>query len=433
MINEAWKAVERAFDRSAPDEALELIQKGGFDVNASSEEDEFTLLCRAILRSADLSVLRALVEAGADPTGASCWHSKGSSADVRRPAGVPIVLAASSLDPQRCSFLLEAGADVNEVNCWEDTALIVAAYDGKEDVAALLLRNGADVDYAAQSGTALAKAARASEYSMVRFLLAQGADPNIPNYRGDTPIQEVRKKVEKRLRDLTSPHSDARAFARATPPVLRLLAECEAVPEADRQAALEVLAKVEVELKKDEAELAPLGEPDAVARRSWFSQVKKRIKAAEGNRTMLELLAAKVLATPAAVGHKRWADLVVLLLEQSRTYEDVAEELYETPVKYDDDEEGPLWDAWQGGTYVTVDIVFDKVLSAAATVAGKDWAAVTAKALKGCDTYDFVPEEAIRSAMTAGAEHPEYSAVLTAVDELARARALSSAALLPGS
>lgn len=432
MINDTWTSVRTAVKNSErrPDAALKLIRKDGFDANAFDEEHRLTLICEAAHANAPEAVFRALVDAGADPTGKSGRHRQDPDTHETLPAAVPLVVAADK-SVEMCATLLDLGADIHEFDFGHLTALMVAAREGRLDIVSFLLERGADINQTTRRGNAFCLAAGALRAETMAFLLSRGADPNVPNRKGETPIQSWSRILSETLDEFSSRDPEIRAFARARPPVLRALTEIDAIPEQDRQKAREVLRRVEEELAKEEKDLIPLGQKQAVAQRSWFTQIKKRIVGASGDRRVLEAIGAKVLATPAAVQHKRWADLVDLLLQQSRAYTDVAEEVYGRRVKFRNDDEGPLADTWATGYYVTVDIVFEHLLAAEAVVARGDWAKLVTKGLKACDTYDFVPQQSIHKALEAGAKHPDYATALQAAESLAKKRNLSREDIVP--
>lgn len=92
--------------------------------------------------------------------------------------------------------LLAAGTNVNEKGDWHDvgfaygaTALHVAAYFGRIDIARALIAHGADINARATlGGSPVHNAVNSGEADMVRFLLDKGAQTNFKNADGATPL-----------------------------------------------------------------------------------------------------------------------------------------------------------------------------------------------------------------------------------------------------
>jgi uncharacterized protein len=112
---------------------------------------------------------------------------------LARDAGLTIFEAAAlgRLDRVRELLNLEGGF----VDLWSPdgfTALHLAAFFGHEDVAAELLRRGADVDAVSRnpnlSVQAIHSAAAGNHLGIVRLLLDHGADPNAVQEGGFRPI-----------------------------------------------------------------------------------------------------------------------------------------------------------------------------------------------------------------------------------------------------
>lgn len=84
-------------------------------------------------------------------------------------------------------LLLEKGAYVNAEGEYHNV-LVVASYNGHENLLQLLLDNGADVN--AQSGKALQKASENGQQAIMRLLLKNKADVNLV-FHDDTSLQGV--------------------------------------------------------------------------------------------------------------------------------------------------------------------------------------------------------------------------------------------------
>jgi ankyrin repeat protein len=133
------------------------------DVNAR-KPDGSTPLQWAVYEG-NTAEVRRLIEAGADVTLANNY-------------GVtPMSLAAEVADSQVLKLLLDAGADANSPNAEGMTALMAVARTGNVDAAKLLLEHGATVDGRENFGgqTALMWASARRHPEMIELLVAHGA------------------------------------------------------------------------------------------------------------------------------------------------------------------------------------------------------------------------------------------------------------------
>lgn len=89
--------------------------------------------------------------------------------------------------------LIDNGADVNLTCRNSRSPLIYASWIGHGGAIDLLLRNGADIDYSADSGTALMEAVRRNKPETVRLLLDNGADPRLVVKSGESALILARK------------------------------------------------------------------------------------------------------------------------------------------------------------------------------------------------------------------------------------------------
>ena len=179
----------------------------GADPNAVRPSGETVLMTGA--RTGNAELVRALLASGADVQAST--HFQGQT---------PLMWAASEGHADVVQTLLEAGADVHARSKHGTTALLLAARNGDVDTARVLLDAGADVNAAEPvlafdarvdveesqtSGRSPLLVASASvvalsgwEYGLVVtpsthetlaiFLLEQGADPNVPDSIGRTPL-----------------------------------------------------------------------------------------------------------------------------------------------------------------------------------------------------------------------------------------------------
>ena len=107
---------------------------------------------------------------------------------VQRGGSTPLLFAARAGDLESAKLLISAGSDVNDRQADGTSALILAAYSGQGRVAELLLDQGADANNADIGYTALHAAVLRSDASLVKALLAHGANPNARMTKG-TPLR----------------------------------------------------------------------------------------------------------------------------------------------------------------------------------------------------------------------------------------------------
>jgi ankyrin repeat protein len=156
-----------------------LALASAFLLSASSVPAEVPSLdtgYSAVLRSGDVSKLRAALEHGAL---ANARDAQGNT---------PLILAAIHGNLESLRLLLDRGADVNATNKAGATALMRAASDYAK--AAYLLGRGADVHVRSSFGnTALLLAARpADSHRTVKLLIDRGADAKVTNIFGATAL-----------------------------------------------------------------------------------------------------------------------------------------------------------------------------------------------------------------------------------------------------
>lgn len=115
----------------------------------------------------------------------SLGASPNQRCNYRKRRITPIVQSAITGDIEICESLCKHGADVNLSQANSETALANAANRGYYEIVNLLLQKGADPNAETYAGTALALA---SNIAIILLLSAYGADPNIPDEKGDLPI-----------------------------------------------------------------------------------------------------------------------------------------------------------------------------------------------------------------------------------------------------
>jgi len=177
---------------------LELVRaliKAGADVKLKNQFGTSALTEAAIIGSAP--VIDALLKAGADP-------------NTKNPEGeTPLMAAARSGSVEAARRLLDAGADVNAKEDWGgQSALMWAAAQSQAEMVKFLASRGADLnargvirqwerkviseprpkDMNKGGFTALLYAAREGCVECARHLIAAGADPDLADPDGVTPL-----------------------------------------------------------------------------------------------------------------------------------------------------------------------------------------------------------------------------------------------------
>ena len=149
---------------------------GWLGLAAAAETTTLTPNLFNTLRSGDVRLLRAALEAGASP----------NARDAH--ANTPLLQAAAYGNAACLRLLLDRGADVNATNAAGSTALLRAA--GGLDKLRLLVERGANVNARSALGnTVLMLAARpADSHRAVELLLAHGADAKATNLFGATAL-----------------------------------------------------------------------------------------------------------------------------------------------------------------------------------------------------------------------------------------------------
>jgi len=159
---------------------VERLLDNGHDVNSSDLKGR-TALMAAVLKD-DAVLTRLLVERGAE-------------VDTLADGMTPLCVAAAGGFTEIARALLAAGADVDRP-ANRNTPLMYATFGGFPDLVKLLLDAGAQVNRTREGTgeTALMLAAVQGKSDILKTLLAQGADPTIKNSRGHTAQDLAKKK-----------------------------------------------------------------------------------------------------------------------------------------------------------------------------------------------------------------------------------------------
>jgi len=133
----------------------------------------------------------------------------GAFVDPRDDSGkTPIMIACQKNDNPMCLMLLDKGASVRSIDKMGESALHHASRGRCLSCIRTLIRQPReDLDCQNFIGdTPLHTACQAGSHTAVRFMLTGGADPDIKNRSGDTPINLVSRE-NSRLRSLIQRHS----------------------------------------------------------------------------------------------------------------------------------------------------------------------------------------------------------------------------------
>ena len=168
---------------------VRLLISLGTNINETNEFRQPALLYA--IRENHVSTVNLLLKSGADP---NLVMVDGDF--VLREA------ATSSIDLKICRSLLKSSADPRIANKMGSTALHIAAFHGRADVARLLIRAGANVNHRDRLGHGPLTCAISRNHKNVAILLLEnGADPRLqPEALGvaawDGHLQFVEKLIE---------------------------------------------------------------------------------------------------------------------------------------------------------------------------------------------------------------------------------------------
>ncbi len=182
-----------------PKSVKALLVKGARVNVAEKAHDQTALMWAAAQRHSEVTEL--LVEAGADIKARSRTYSQTVVGEqtqrfgreelnytVLRGGSTPLLFAARSGDVGSARVLIAAGANPDEGLPDGTSALVLAAHSGHTNVGTLLLEKGANPDSADAGYTALHASVLRSDVTLVKALLARGANPNIRMTKG-TPLR----------------------------------------------------------------------------------------------------------------------------------------------------------------------------------------------------------------------------------------------------
>jgi uncharacterized protein len=154
--------------------AIERLLKRGFDANTKNEKGQPGLLLA--IREGSIRVIEVLM----------AWPKTDIEARNLQDESA-LMIAALKGPPELAARLVKRGADVNKTG-W--TPLHYAATSGSLPTIRMLLENHAYIDAESPNGTTpLMMAAQYGSADAVRLLLAEGADPTLRNQRNFSALE----------------------------------------------------------------------------------------------------------------------------------------------------------------------------------------------------------------------------------------------------
>lgn len=185
---------------------VQLLVKGGSDLNARNSEGETILMLSAFGYPPPLPVFRFLIAHGAD---VNARDNDGNTTLLKTQTGLGGYPSWYGPHPEIVRALRAAGADMNAGDKDGYNPLMAAAHSRNLTAIKLFLDNGASIEARDAAGaTALHYACRVfiepttaasgsasfpPEIAIVRHLLERGADPNASDKTGSTALIEIAK------------------------------------------------------------------------------------------------------------------------------------------------------------------------------------------------------------------------------------------------
>ena len=198
--------------------AIEILLQNGANINAidsngntslmkATQKRHINCLVYLINQGADVNignkhgVTPLIVASGICPSVVVLLIDKGANVNVKTSSGkTPLFYFAASINCQEfeigrvcLDLLINAGADVNLADGQSGTALMSTIKHDHKKTFTYLLEKGADVNkVSCDNGcTALHYAAQGAKLDYMQYLILYGADVNIANNNGETPLISV--------------------------------------------------------------------------------------------------------------------------------------------------------------------------------------------------------------------------------------------------
>ena len=180
LLSDDQAELYRAINFNKTDSALKLIESG---INVQFFGPWKSSPLGLALAQGNLTVIRALLKSGADAQHTYCDNTSPFALITTTPSGKRDQLLITQA-------LLDAHADAKN-QLGYPSPLERALWTKKYDVADILLRNGVDIDGLDKAGgTPLTDALKVPPLGdeRVKYLLDHGANPNVRNKKGETPL-----------------------------------------------------------------------------------------------------------------------------------------------------------------------------------------------------------------------------------------------------
>lgn len=174
--------------------AAKALLTGGANLGARDERGRTALL--AATHSNQIEIAALLIAAGADVNAPDKIHD------------TPFLYAGAEGRLEILRLTLAAGADLKSTNRFGGTALIPACEKGHLENVRELLKTPIDRNHVNRLGwtalmeTAMKKNRGPVHAEITRLLLAAGADPNVPDHQGLTPLAHAERAGNKEIATL---------------------------------------------------------------------------------------------------------------------------------------------------------------------------------------------------------------------------------------
>ena len=179
---------------------IAALLEAGADAKALSTPDGETVLMTAA-RTGNADAVRMLLDRGADVNARERYKGQTAlmwAAAERHPAVVSLLLQRGadwrvrSFDRQTKPPKLSAASSISPIPRGGFTALAFAAREGHIDTVKALLDGGVDINYGdVDNTTGLVVAIMNKQYTLAKYLIDRGADPNIVDAGGRTALYAI--------------------------------------------------------------------------------------------------------------------------------------------------------------------------------------------------------------------------------------------------
>lgn len=169
-------------------ELIEFFLSKGAKINENNNNIGSPLILAA--NEGNINTVKLLLEKGCDINKQDCLQQ------------TALYKAARNGHTELVKFLIEKGADINIKSDIPMTAFQAAASNGKIDILEVLMQHGADINGNAENGTALDWAisiTNKNAYKTVEFLIKNGADVNIINYKHNTALDTALRYKQSKI------------------------------------------------------------------------------------------------------------------------------------------------------------------------------------------------------------------------------------------